>query len=650
MREPGLLVAEQCSALRSTGLQAARTSVAAQSYSLHIGAHNRQRMIKPNGIDARRDARLVCAAICAVIAGAASVSADQLIDDFDQGANRAPWTFSNGPEFPGATGSLGIDKGHSGKGACLAYDLSRGGHYVSANLSFPLPVAASAISFWVKSPLGILVGLRVQDSSGQTLQYQLRRPQSATEEGAWYQQMVGLDSPDGWWGGGNDGRLHNPIKGLSILAGYPLQPHAAGAIDFDDVAIRDSTDFRLDPVHQKLIPGPASAGELLPALGVNIHFTRDDRALDAAKSAGFSWIRMDLAWSAVETQPGIYRWTDYDNLITALAQRGMRALLIFDYGNPLYTGAYNLPPTTAAAVQAFGNFAEAASRHFAGRKVRFEVWNEPNIKGFWPPIPNPDQYAALGREAIRRVHAGDPNAEVATGGLSGFDFHFLDGYLNENGARDAEAIGVHPYDCNPPEMLGDRLLLWRSIASRHFKTSPPTWDTEWGFSSASFGNGHSDESRRRQAVLVARELLCACAAGFPLIVYYDVRDDGNNPTDTENNFGLLANDYSEKPAMKAVRTLTGIARNHRFSGFIQTTASGLHAMRFDGSTGPTAAVWNSAATGTVKVSFSTNSTVVDFLGNRLTPVNGSGDFTCVLSQTSGPVYISFPNKQQIDGR
>ena len=73
-------------------------------------------------------------------------------------------------------------------------------------------------------------------------------------------------------------------------------------------------------------------------------------------------------------------------------------------------------------------------------------------------------------------------------------------------------------------------------------------------------------------------------------------------------------------------------------------------MRFDGSTGPTAAVWNSAATGTVKVSFSTNSTVVDFLGNRLTPVNGSGDFTCVLSQTSGPVYISFPNKQQIDGR
>src|SRR5262249_47158204 len=177
--------------------------------------------------------------------------------------------------------------------------------------------------------------------------------------------------------------------------------------------------------------------------------------LDAAKAAGFAGVRMDLSWSKVESSPNAYDWSAYDGLISALDSRGMKALLILDYGNPLYTGGFKMPPIPPAAIRAFGNFAEAAARHFAGRGVRFEVWNVPNWNppgkmGFWPPAANATQYAVLAAEAIRRAHEGDPNASVATGGLASFDFAFARGFLSHGGGGGADAIRLHSHAVRHP--------------------------------------------------------------------------------------------------------------------------------------------------------------------------------------------------------
>jgi len=154
------------------------------------------------------------------------------MDDFERTNAPAPWAFYNGAEFPGATGSLTAGPGYSGRGAHLAYDLSQGGAYVSANLTLPTPLTLAAISFWLKSPTNITIILRVVDASGQTLQYNLCRPLENLDPVAWYQQAVPLDSANLWWGGAKDGQLHSPISSLAILAGDPLQSGPAGAIDF----------------------------------------------------------------------------------------------------------------------------------------------------------------------------------------------------------------------------------------------------------------------------------------------------------------------------------------------------------------------------------------------------------------------------------
>jgi len=186
---------------------------------------------------------------------------------------------------------------------------------------------------------------------------------------------------------------------------------------------------------------------------VNIHFPQfpdfviDTRALDAIRAAGFTWVRQDLPWAAIETQAGVYDFSPWDALVTQLQARGLKALFILDQGNPLYTPGWQIPATTPAAIQAFGEYAKAAAQHFAGRPGQFEVWNEPNLDNFWPPAANAGQYVALAQEAIAHIPLGNPSAKVSTGGLSGFDFPFLRSILS---AGAADAVGVHPYGVPRP--------------------------------------------------------------------------------------------------------------------------------------------------------------------------------------------------------
>jgi MYXO-CTERM domain-containing protein len=576
-------------------------------------------------------------AACALLLAAAPARATEtVVDDFESASSPAPWVFSNGPEFPGATGSLTSGTGHTGKGAHLAFDFSGGGHYVAATLSLTTPLTAAAVGYWVRAPAVINAKLRVVDSGGQTLQYDVTRPlEAATDASAWYHEVVELDAPSSHYGGANDGVVHEPIAAISILAADPLEPGVAGALDFDDVSVFDALAPSLSEGEATLSTPPGHP-TLASRLAVNIHFTSDDRALDLAKAAGFAIVRMDLGWSGVERTTGVYDFTSLDALVASLASRGMRLHLILDYFNALYPDPSSAS-FAATTVPAFAALAKATAAHFAGENVTYEVWNEPNLAGFWPPAPSSTQYATLCAAAIAAVHQGDSAAKVSTAGISGFDFAFLQGYLDAGGAVGADAVGVHPYRQTGPESVAADYLQMRTVVG----ATPPIWDTEWGYSSTWYGDGHDPATRTKQAVYAAREILSAWAIGFPLAVYYDVRDDGTDGGNAEDNFGLFQNDYSDKPAAVAVRTLSTFAAPYAFAGFAPLEPSSLHAMRLDGTDSEAWALWSEApgASITVTLAQSPTPTVIDALGNSV--ALGSGG-AVVVSEPNGPLYVSYP--------
>jgi len=568
-----------------------------------------------------------------------SSAKDTVLDDFEQASSPSPWVFSNGAEFPGATGSFTSGTGHTGKGAVLAYDLTKGGHYVSATLTLTTPVTAAAIAFWAKVPAGIHAKLRITDSTGQTLQYDTSRPLEAFDAGAWFREVVALAGASSHFGGANDGVVHQPVKAVTLMAADPPEPDA-GTIAFDDVVAIDALGARVDLRGPASSPAPSGAAELASRLGVNIHFNKDDAALDLASQAGFTFVRQDLGWSGVERTKGSYDFSALDGLVASLATRNMGLLLILDYMNPLYPAA-DSADFAATTVPAFAALAKATAQHFAGKNVRFEIWNEPNLDGFWPPKADASQYGALAKAAIAAVHDGNTAAQVTTAGISQFDLAFLRGYLAKGGADGADAIGVHPYRQTGAESVGEDLLLMRSVVSSAGSSTAPIWSTEWGYSSTWYGDGHAAANLSTQAKFAVRELLAAWAVGFPVAVYYDLRDDGTDPTNAENNFGLLGNDNSAKPAYTAVKTLTAFAKGRSFTGFFAVTPSSVHAMRLTASDSDGAVVWTDAP-GAATLTVPAGTQATGMLGDTVTLTVQGTDATVTLVEQSGPVYLSLP--------
>jgi Cellulase (glycosyl hydrolase family 5) len=304
------------------------------------------------------------------------------------------------------------------------------------------------------------------------------------------------------------------------------------------------------------------------------------RYLDAVKQAGAGWIRIGIYWAVIQRRgPTSYEWAPFDRVVTAARRRGIHVL-----GTILYAPAWaraqgapgEAPPADPAA---FATFAGRAAGHFGKLGVHaYEIWNEPNIAGFWAGGPDPARYTQLLKAAYRAIKRADRSATVVSAGLSPDASYgaadaqhmnpltFLE-RMYASGARGSmDAVGWHPY--NFPWGLG--FYDW-SAWSQMYATSPSArsimkangdgkkkiWATEWG---APTGTSSQSISETAQAALIRaglRSLRSRSWAGPSFV--YSFRDEGTDLSDREQNFGLLRRDWSPKPAYAAFR---GVAAPH----------------------------------------------------------------------------------------
>lgn len=179
---------------------------------------------------------------------------------------------------------------------------------------------------------------------------------------------------------------------------------------------------------------------------VNVRGPELEARLDALAATGTKVTRVDVLWREVApTRPAdarnpadpAYDWSRYDQIVRGLAARGITTILDF-YVTPVW--ASRSGERTAAPRAADGaRFAGAIARRYSGsfsdplggtlpEVRRIEVWNEPNLPGFWRPqcrqrggrsvLVSPRAYAALLAAAYREIHAANPRAQVI-GGVTG---------------------------------------------------------------------------------------------------------------------------------------------------------------------------------------------------------------------------------------
>lgn len=322
------------------------------------------------------------------------------------------------------------------------------------------------------------------------------------------------------------------------------------------------------------LTGLAMAGTPLPGLvipqglGVNIHFTGEPRDLDMIAEAGFKFIRMDLTWEAVEREKGVYdfKGAGYDALTEGCKKRGIRLLYILDYSNRLYEPDRSV--RSEEGRKAFAAFAEAAARRYAGNGILWEIWNEPNLGGFWHPQPSVEDYCKLVEEVAPRLKQADPSGWVVAPATSGIPLDWLEECFKRGLLRWIDALTVHPYRAAPPETVIDDYRKLRELIKRYAPQGKeiPVISGEWGYSLINWDGRRLTEEE--QARFLVREFLVNLLCGVPVSIWYDWRDDGTDPNEREHHFGTVTHDLRPKAAYMAFKTLAQTLEGYSVEGRI----------------------------------------------------------------------------------
>jgi len=393
---------------------------------------------------------------------------------------------------------------------------------------------------------------------------------------------------------------------------------------------------------------PLAAAELPPlvvpeGLGVNIHFT-DPRPgeMEMLAAAGMRWVRMDFAWNGTEREKDKYDFAAYDRLMAALEKHKIRALLILDYSNRHYDKG--LSPASDEGRKAFAQWAAAAAKHFRGRGILWEMYNEPNIF-FWRPKPDVSQYVKLALEVGKALREAAPDEMYIGPATSTIDFPFLEGCFKAGLLDYWCAVSVHPYRQKAPETAAAEYARLRQMIDKYAPKGKkiPILSGEWGYSSAWKGY---DEVK--QGKMLPRQWLVNLANEVPLSIWYDWHDDGQNPKDAEHHFGTVLNPYREgrdpvydpKPAYKAAKTFTTLLDGFAFKERLPAGSSEDYVMVFAKGAARRLVAWTTSAS-PHKVTIPVGPgrfKVAGHTGEGLPPVSTEGN-KLSLTLSDAPQYL-----------
>ncbi len=508
------------------------------------------------------------------------------------------------------------------------------------------------------------LALRITDSSGQTLQYPFSvRSIEAIDPSKWTRVTVPLKNPDVFWGGNNNGTPQGKLSVFAVVASalnsssatlglnYPASKVEVRGIEFNNSA---NSTYKLN-TNNPLAAGPFYAN--YPQRMAVASQTMALSALSKAKQVGFTVVRKDLFWSGVEAN-GKFNFAEYLGYLKTLDTVNMRVLWILDYTHRDYG---SVPPQTTTQIAGFTRYAKEVAKLTAThpKVMGYEVWNEPNIEGFWP-TPDATKYGALLKATTTAIRSVDATTPIISGGIAVDEPTYLYKLAQTGALSGVSAIGIHPYrvdtittaspyrrQANSPESYAEDQAVYKNTLLAGGGPNIPFWNTEWGYSTykfldaAVYGDGNSAAAATRQGLLTSRMVLTQLAINAPFITVYNLVDNGTDPTDKEHHFGLLKPDLTEKPAYVGLRTLYQHGGTRTFKGYLTDTPHGTHVLRWDGSTDRTFCLWVDDASKDTTVTLPVRTAkVTRWDGVVLTPATDSaGNKTITLTEAAGPVYV-----------
>ena len=256
--------------------------------------------------------------------------------------------------------------------------------------------------------------------------------------------------------------------------------------------------------------------------GMHIHHAGDTTPWPAVPIPAWRLWDAHVTWPDIEPKRGVWRFSLLDRYLSLGAAHDTSLLLPLGL-SPKWASAR---PTEKAVFQA-GSAAEPANmqdwrtyvtavvRHCKGRVSAYEIWNEPNNKGFW--TGDTDQMIALTREASAIIHSVDSQALVVSPAATmPTGVAWLTQFLARGGGKYVDVVGFHFYvaPLDPEAMVPLVREVRRAIAEAGVHDKP-LWDTETGWQAP-----RPFPSDTLAAAYVARAFILAWAAGVQRFYWY----------------------------------------------------------------------------------------------------------------------------------
>lgn len=298
----------------------------------------------------------------------------------------------------------------------------------------------------------------------------------------------------------------------------------------------------------------------------------------AADHIGF--FRGALSWGAVEAVPHRYDFGVSDGIVSQLAKHHMRFLPVFlgvpprDSTAPSKGALPGMYPP--AHPNQFAYFVSLSVKRYgpggtfwrANPKLPYypvrawQIWNEPNLAGYWEPRPNPRAYVRLLRAADVALKQVDPRAVVVTAGMPftgvGPEVAFLSQLYRAGVHGTFDALSIHDYAVTPGGAL-ERLQTARAVMNRFGDRRKGLWVTEWSWAGGPPNPYIVNHAGQRANIAAFLALVQHHRAELRLdeLMYYGWRDMVSGPGPRSYwayNLGLLSHGLLPKPALGVFST------------------------------------------------------------------------------------------------
>ncbi len=282
-----------------------------------------------------------------------------------------------------------------------------------------------------------------------------------------------------------------------------------------------------------------------------------EREITAAAFCGAKVVRTGVTWAGLQPEEGVFRWKLMDRLVSEYGRMGMELQMLLAYSVPWA----QTEGTAQPRIDAWQEYSRAVADRYRGRIRYYEVWNEPDLGGANPMAV--EEYVELQKASYEAIKSVDPDAFVMSGGFATLGEHagrkdkeFHRKFLTQaKGFFEVHAYHEHGTFQDYEALIREKFEPMRAETG----TTMPWYANETAITSAG-------GSEKRQAETLFKKLLYAWSRGAIGYTWYDLRNDGFDPLDAEQNYGMLTNDFYPKPVYSVFNQL---ARRFRSSEFVK---------------------------------------------------------------------------------